>query len=121
MSQSTGFAIDIRGYCPACGAAKLQAMSHVGIVHCTNPECPRLQAIHEILSTPVIDHLLVTHDRSWTLVHPLIERLDNAMLGCTVGDKVSFMMQTQSGPAEDDAVYRVTVNDLGDLCFQGLP
>jgi hypothetical protein len=111
--------VPIHGICPSCGERKLFAGSGTGTLQCLNGECKRPEAANEILNDPIRDHLLVLNDRSWTVMHPLIERLDNKMLDCQMGDRVTHLMETVI--LVDHGVYRVAEDETGELTFMGLP
>lgn len=71
-------------YCPmGCGKTLYACYDEI---RCYHSDCPRPTAAHEILSEPQTDHVVQIHSGEFTLKHPLRERLDNGLFGCTLGN-----------------------------------
>lgn len=47
--------VDVRGYCPACGAASLHVVPGAGFVHCLAPGCVDSGAAHRVLGVRGVD------------------------------------------------------------------
>jgi len=83
--------IPVKGRCPACGASELR-YGFQGHIECQNMDCDNRYAVDILLSDPEItEHLVKVVGQpgrlalSWTLRHPLIERLNDALFGCELG------------------------------------
>jgi len=83
--------IDVRGHCPACGNASLHLTSDSGILRCLSPTCPRPAAADELLAVShITDHLVtVNGNGGWTVRHPLIERIEDALFECPLTEALS--------------------------------
>jgi hypothetical protein len=67
--------IDISGaYCPMGCGQHLHLMPS-GMIQCLGKECPRPDAVQKILSNPVTDDVVLFGSDSFTVLHPLKERL----------------------------------------------
>ena len=87
----------VRGTCPACGRPDL-AVTGAGYLVCCDQDCPRNTAAAELLMDPVVEHVIQLDRDGFTMRHPLIERLDDALLTCSIhaeiADRVSPPMPT---------------------------
>lgn len=112
--------VAVHGICPSCGQRRLFVNSGSGgILQCLNKACKYPNAANEIINDPVRDHLMVLDDKSWTVIHPLIERLGNRMLDCKIGDRIAEVMEESN--ITDHGVFRVIEHKDGDLQLVGLP
>ncbi|HEX8321659.1 DUF6085 family protein [Longimicrobium sp.] len=116
--------ISIEGaFCPACGEESLSVSSQYRI-QCDAEECPRRSAAHEILADHEREHLVTFRaGGSYSLRHPLIERLNDEMVcravwvlgqrlegGFTPGDNLNYRMVTLRPCTDtDDGEYRMDV------------
>lgn len=121
----------IQGRCPACGAEELHR-GFQGRVVCGNTLCEQQDAVHDLLTDPELtEHLIkVTpsvrrfdsqgnpgpESTDWTLRHPLVERLDDALFGCELALYLNAMHQANEELAE--GLHRVTVLDTGGWRFE---
>lgn len=76
----------VAGRCPACGVQSL-VLEDGGLVVCGSPAgCPDSMAATKILADAETAHVVsVGEDGGWTARHPLIERVDDALLSCALG------------------------------------
>lgn len=117
--------IDIQGFCPACGQDKLHIERYVGTVHCLNSECSDTGAAHKILAEHEIEHTLVVHpdtptsgSGTWTLKHPLRERINDELMSCTV-DKLVRQTFAFNYPPEA-GTYRVAKGADGKYTMEAV-
>lgn len=82
----------VNGYCPmGCGTT---LYVDGGMVSCSSQDCPRPNAVSEILSDTEIEHIVVVGEYDFTVKHPLRERLDNELVECGVFE----YLQSLNGP-----------------------
>jgi hypothetical protein len=105
----------VRGFCPACGWETL-FLSTGGNVVCSRLTCPRPTAADEILDTQETGHLVELDPFDYSMVHPLIERLDNQLLDC----ELAKYMRSLAGPPVEPGRYRVTWVDE-DWVWEPIP
>ncbi|MEU6674808.1 DUF6085 family protein [Streptomyces sp. NPDC046925] len=79
---------DVQGHCPACGRASL-FLGEGGYVTCSIRECPQPDAVSELLADRETEHIVQLAEEGWTVRHPLIERLDDALMGCQLNAYMS--------------------------------
>lgn len=79
---------DVIGFCPACGSPELSLLD-TGHLHCGNVDCVQRTAPHQLLQDSETDHIVriethwpEAHRLSYTLRHPLIERLGDGIMSC---------------------------------------
>jgi hypothetical protein len=93
----------VHGFCPVCGGETL-FLGEGGDVTCTRPTCPRPTAVAEILGEGECGHLLGIDHFDYSVIHPLVERLDNVLLDC----ELTRYMRSLAGPPVQPGYYRVT-------------
>jgi hypothetical protein len=94
---------EVSGICPACGYPTL-FLGSGGHVTCSRLTCPRPTTADEILGERESGHLVDIDEFDYSMVHPLIERLDNALLDCDLAK----YMRSLDGPPVEPGRYRVT-------------
>lgn len=103
------FTQPIEGYCPmGCGQT---LVIHDGCVTCQSPECPRPSAVAEILADSETNHVAEITEDSFTLGHPLRERLDGDLFGCPVWKALHALSEPPWPPGR----YRVRQDDEAEL------
>ncbi len=95
-------AVTVMGFCPACGGESL-FLGDGGYVTCGRVECPRPDAVSEILSEREIHHIVHLYEATFTVLHPLRERLDQALLTCDL----HAILAGADGPPAAPGTYRV--------------
>jgi hypothetical protein len=96
---------NLPGYCPmGCGETLTLLM---GTYLCKNERCPDRLALNRILDDPETEHIVVLGEESFSIKHPLRERLDDELLEC---DLTKFIVSS-SGPPEAPGRYRVIDSD----------
>jgi hypothetical protein len=99
-------AIDsIAGHCPACGTDSL-IRGFQGRIQCANTLCDERTAVDTLLTDPhLMDHLVRLTADTFTVRHPLIERLNDALFDCEV--MLAIVPMIEDGD-EEPGTYRVT-------------
>lgn len=89
------------GYCPmGCGATLFAGEG--GHITCSWYLCPRPTAVDDILADREIRHIVDLGDETFTIRHPLRERLDDAMLTCSLHAYLADL----DGPPRKPGRYR---------------
>lgn len=88
--------VKIRGYCPmGCGETLAVRLIYVAaideklapaFIYCTNPLCPKLEAVQEILDDPETEHVVTFNTFMYSMKHPLRERINGELLSCRLGE-----------------------------------
>lgn len=101
--------IQIRNvYCPmGCGETLAALLLIEGTdVRCSNPTCPRPTAAVELLGERETEHIVIVKTRSWSMQHPLRERLDGELFDCGV----SRYLDDRGKPPVPRGRYRVELS-----------
>lgn len=93
----------VHGNCPACGRQSL-FVAKDGYITCGRVDCPRPDAATGILSDAETCHVVVLDETAFTIRHPLIERLDDALMQCSLHEYLAGL----DGPPAAPGRYRVT-------------
>jgi hypothetical protein len=91
----------IAGYCPACGWESL-TRANGGRVTCGRLECQRPTAADEILADSETEHVVHLFAGTFTIRHPLRERLDDQLMRCDLHDHIASL----AGPPAAPGRYR---------------
>lgn len=95
--------VDVAGSCPACGKESLM-VGEGGRLTCRRLDCPRPTAADEILDDGLgRDHKVTLGEIGFTMLHPLIERLDDGLEGCQLHRWLTLQDETPMDPG----TYRV--------------
>jgi hypothetical protein len=86
----------VQGRCPACGSEALM-LGEGGFVTCSRLDCPRPEAAALILADGDTAHLVELRETDFTVRHPLCERLDDALLSCTLHQHLQLMPPRRPG------------------------
>lgn len=93
----------ITGYCPmGCGQTLFIGAS--GHPTCSLIGCPRPTAAGELLADRETDHVVVFDATTFTVRHPLRERLDDALLTCDLHTYIAGL----DGPPVHPGRYRAS-------------
>lgn len=90
-----------------CAGETLHLMTG-GMIMCLAPGCPDKEAAHKILSDAEPEHVILFGAGSFTVRHPLRERLGD-LFSCEVHD----MCDRLPGPPGDTGRYRARVTPAG--------
>jgi Family of unknown function (DUF6085) len=103
--------VNIPGNCPlGCGEGLI--LGEGGVIWCGNLLCPRPSAAAEILADGEAAHVITLDEDSFTVRHPLRERLDDALMTCSL----HAYLAGGAGPPQPPGRYRVT-GDPPDLAW----
>lgn len=75
--------VPVAGVCPMGCGETLILLEH-GRVSCSSETCPRPLAVTELLADAETEHVVDFGHTSFTVRHPLRERLDNELMTCDV-------------------------------------
>lgn len=92
---------EINGFCPM-GCGWTLASNEDGNVICLHANCPRPTAVGEILGHKETEHVVRFLATSFTVRHPLRERLDDELMECPLGAHLASL----SGPPVRPGTYR---------------
>lgn len=98
---------DVAGYCPM-GCGETLTVMGGGHVTCRKLECPRPDAVSEILADRETEHLVTFSPTAFTVRHPLRERLDDALMDCQLHEFIAGL----PGPPVREGLYRA--RSVGD-------
>jgi hypothetical protein len=91
----------VPGFCPmGCGATLILTVG--GQLICNGDDCLNSFAAAEILGDPETEHVVEISETDFTILHPLRERLDNALLACELH---SFLAQLDEPPVEPGSYH----------------
>lgn len=94
-----------------CGATLVLALDRtgdVGRITCSKDDCPRADAVHEILVVNESEHIVVLADHDFSVLHPLRERLEQKLLRCPLTE----WLRNYPAPPKPPGRYRVKFPDL---------
>lgn len=107
---------EVAGYCPmGCGSTLFLAAD--GHVTCSWAHCPNPGAVDEILAERETEHVVVLGEYGYNVLHPLRERIDGALLDCTVGEWIGAQAPADLPPR---GRYRAR-EPVGDTLWERLP
>lgn len=90
------------GYCPlGCGNTLYRLPE--GFIWCLFSECPNPNAAAAILADAEIEHIVDLYHSSFTIRHPLRERINDALLTCDLHQLISELYEPPRKPGR----YRV--------------
>ena len=93
------------GYCPACGRETLyQGMG--GHITCGHLECPRPTAVDELLQDRETDHIVYLGEHTFTVRHPLRERIGDELLDCQLHSWIADLDGPPAVPGKYQALER---------------
>lgn len=97
----------VTGSCPACGRSAL-VLSPAGEVTCTHLGCERPDTVARLLADPdQRSHIVDLGPATFSLRHPLAERLDDALHACPL----HAWLQSLPGPPAAPGRYRASAAD----------
>jgi hypothetical protein len=105
---------DVVGYC-LMGCGETLFLADGGYVTCSLAECPRPDAVTELLADRETEHIVLIYPDNFTVRHPLRERLDEALMDCQLHHHITSF----DGPPVAPGRYRVT-HDGARWCWDRL-
>ena len=108
---------EIGGVCPACGRASLHVDSAAvsgqpGVIRCHATGCPRPEAAAAVLAGSATHHVVDFGPKHFAVTHPLIERLDGAMIRCSLD---GWLGSLNGPPLEGTGIYRAAYHPGWDM------
>jgi hypothetical protein len=91
----------VQGYC-LMGCGQTLFLGTGGYVTCGNIPCPRPTAVTDLLNDAETEHIVEFGDRTFTVRHPLRERLDDALMTCALHEWIA----DRDGPPVQPGRYR---------------
>ncbi len=93
---------EVQGHCPM-GCGRTLFLGAGGHVTCSWIGCLRPTAVDDLLNDSESEHVVVLKARTFTVRHPLRERLDDALLTCSLDEWIAGL----AGPPAQPGRYRV--------------
>jgi len=108
---------DVVGYCPM-GCGRTLFLGDGGYVTCSHVDCPRPDAVAALLKDQETEHIVVIEEHTFSIQHPLRERLDGELFVCGLHAWISAL----SGPPKKSGRYRVAwLIDARAAVWEALP
>lgn len=98
----------VRGCCPM-GCGETLFLASEGYVSCSWARCPNPTAVSDILATRETEHIVLIGDESFTVQHPLRERLNGDLFSCPLHGWMSDL----AGPPRRPGRYRARAKGDG--------
>lgn len=105
----------VAGHCPM-GCGQTLYVGSGGHITCARIDCPDPCAVDRILFDAETEHVVEFGAGSFTIRHPLRERLGDALMQCALHDHVTGL----DGPPVEPGRYRARVHD-GMWTWEELP
>jgi len=105
----------VQGFCPM-GCGKTLFLGDGGYVTCSWIECPEPDAVSTILDEDESEHLVHLEARTFTIRHPLRERLRDDLLTC----EVHTTLASGDGPPRAVGDYRMRRLQDGRWTWSGV-
>lgn len=96
----------IAGYCPM-GCGQTLFVGEGGAITCSLLSCPRPDAVHQLLSDRETEHIVVYGEETFSLKHPLRERIEGELFECAIHAHLA----SQPRPAMTPGTYRCRDED----------
>jgi hypothetical protein len=93
----------VKGYCPM-GCGETLFLGSGDYITCSYIDCPQPDAVSTLLDDREIQHIVDIGETTFTVRHPLRERLNDALLNCRLHNDIAAM----SGPPAKPGRYRVS-------------
>lgn len=105
----------VAGNCPmGCGSTLF--VGEGGHITCSYIECPDPCAVDAILADREIDHIAILGEETFSLKHPLRERVSDELLDCALHQHIKAL----SGPPRVPGRYRVWQDVGGEWIWEPL-
>lgn len=103
----------VRGNCPM-GCGQTLFLGDGGHITCSKADCPRPSAVDELLHDRETEHIVELGETSFTVRHPLRERLDDALMECGLHSRIA----AGSGPPVPPGRYRACEPGVGGVVWE---
>ena len=108
--------VRVQGVCPACGGRSL-FVGDGAFITCSRLDCPEPDAVSSILDDDEIQHVVEFREGTFTIRHPLSERIEDRLMDCALFDFLS----TLPGPPVRPGRYRArAVGGLREWAWETL-
>lgn len=111
-----GHPLEVPGFCPM-GCGETLIIGPGGRLFCGLVDCTRPTAAHEILADGETEHVVQFSRDTFTVRHPLRERLDDALMTCQVHEHIAGL----DGPPVPLGLYRAVVGADGIGALTWIP
>ncbi|GAA0374812.1 hypothetical protein GCM10009530_26670 [Microbispora corallina] len=98
------------------GCGRTLFVADGGYITCSYLHCPRPTAVADLLEDRETEHIVQFHAETFTVRHPLRERLDDALMSCDLHDHIHGL----DGPPVRPGRYRARNSD-GRWTWEVLP
>jgi len=95
---------DVRGFCPM-GCGETLFLGDGGYVTCSLIGCPCPDAVSTLLDDRETDHVVHLKERTFTVRHPLRERVDDVLMHCDIDRRLTEFDSPPNYPGH----YRVVM------------
>jgi uncharacterized protein DUF6085 len=95
----------VEGHCPACGMTSLGLTRRTSQVMCFDLRCPNPDAAHQLLAQNRTEHLVEITADGYTIKHPTLERIADALFDCPAN---AWMSQLIRNTEPTPGLYRMT-------------
>ena len=106
----------VDGCCPM-GCGRTLFLGDGGDVTCSYLHCPDRGAVAEILADTETEHVVVIGDGSFTIRHPLRERLGDQLLTCALHEHLANL----AGPPVKPGKYRARAVTGPGWAWEAMP
>lgn len=103
----------LNAYCPM-GCGQSIEVTGAGVIRCTRVECPRPDALAQILANPETEHLVKVGRVDYVIQHPLRERLETSLFRCPMNPSI---LRSVDSDLRAEGLYRVTRVPRGELTW----
>ncbi len=97
----------VAGWCPM-GCGETLFLGSGGYVTCSYITCPCPDAVATILDNRETEHVVVFEDATFSVKHPLRERVDDELFECGLHGHIASL----DGPPAAPGTYRAVSRDL---------
>lgn len=104
----------VAGHCPM-GCGNTLFVGSGGYITCSHLECPRPDAVATLLEDREVEHIVTIFPATFTIRHPLRERLDDALMTCDLHTHMAAL----DGPPAAPGRYRARQHD-GRWTWEGI-
>jgi hypothetical protein len=96
----------VQGFCPM-GCGETLFLGSGGYVTCGYIDCPNPTALADILAIRETEHIVELEAKTFSVQHPLRERLNGELFACDLHRRISAL----DGPPATPGKYRVLVGE----------
>lgn len=97
----------IKGFCPM-GCGRTLHVKEEGAVYCGWPGCPNPEAAGLMLMEKETEHVGILHDSTFTLKHPVRERISGDIMSCQLAGRLMKLFTTVNELLTTGTQFRVT-------------